>query len=200
MKQKNTRGKRQSIVEIFFTEKKFELIYVLLIIVLFFVLLAISKNNPQVNCRLKQLTSFFNADRIGLLCGMYSTLIGIYLAIITIIATSFLGITESLLKLHKDRSLIYLMVWGILENVFAICMCILVPDTLLLYGYCMTAIFVLILISLLRFVFLLTRIFLANMDSMAHAIDEKNRQESDNKEFQDRIIDFINKNQKPPSP
>lgn len=115
----------------------------------------------------------FNPDRLNLFAGFFSIICGIYLAVITIIGTSIIGITKGLLKQKLDRDLINLFMIGLIENIISVITCIIAAGVSGVYFYCtLIVVFLLTFVTLIKFILIIRLIFLANLEKTAKSIDE----------------------------
>ena len=98
---------------------------------------------------------------------------GIYLAVITIIGTSIIGITKGLLEQKLDRELIDLFMIGLIENIISVIMCIIAAGVSGVYFYCsLIVVFLMTFVTLIKFILIIRLIFLANLEKTAKSIDE----------------------------
>jgi len=115
----------------------------------------------------------FNPDRLNLLAGFFSIICGIYLAVITIIGTSIIGITKDLLKKKLDKDLINLFMIGLIENIISVIGCIIAAGVSGVFFYCsLIVVFLLTFVTLIKFILIIRIIFLANLDKTSKNIDE----------------------------
>lgn len=108
----------------------------------------------------------------------FSIIIGVYIAVITIIATSIIGITKEILKENLDSQLIDTIIFGMTEAMLAILIIIFIDSTTNLTRVILIAFICNSIISFFKFVIILTLIFKANMNAMAKEIDSKDDYEN----------------------
>lgn len=124
--------------------------------------------------------NFFTNDRLNLFSGFFSIICGIYLAIITIIGTSVIGITKDLLREKLDKDLIDLFMFGLIENIICVVICILSAGVSgVLFYILITGFFAITFTTLIKFVIIIRRIFLANLEQTAKNLDEEERQKQE---------------------
>ena len=103
----------------------------------------------------------------------FSIIIGVYIAVITIIATSIIGITKEMLKEKLDTQLIDTIIFGMTETMLTIGSIIFLNPTTGLKRIIFNSI-----VSFLKFTVILTLIFKINMNAMAEEIDNKDDYEN----------------------
>ena len=108
----------------------------------------------------------------------FSIIIGVYIAVITLIATSIIGITKEILKENLDSQLIDTIIFGMTEAMLAILIIIFIDSTTNLTRVILIAFICNSIISFFKFVIILTLIFKANMNAMAKEIDSKDDYEN----------------------
>lgn len=124
------------------------------------------------------------------LSGFFSITIAMYMAVITIIATSVMGISKEFLKSKQENAIIDIFIVGIVEELSVVGISIFgVNDCPAYYTILITSI-VMSVISLVKFIHLIVLIFKANMKLMVSQIDMDEYQK--NKLFD--IIEDIEKN------
>lgn len=115
----------------------------------------------------------FTPDRLNLFAGFFSIICGIYLAVITIIGTSVIGITKGLLEKKLDKDLINLFLLGLIENIVSVIVCIIAAGVSGAFFYCiLIGTFLLTFVTLIKFIRIIRLIFLANLEKTAQSIDE----------------------------
>lgn len=119
-------------------------------------------------------STYFCQDRIINLSNFFSITVGIYLAIITLLATSVIGISKEILKKRADIQLISVLVFGMAENILAVFLSIFADSNFIPhYTLFLCAAILTSLISFIKFIILIILIFIANMDRTAKMIDEE---------------------------
>lgn len=126
------------------------------------------------------LENYFTSERLGIISDFFAITVGIYIAVITVLATAQLGISKEMLKRNLDKRLITVMVIGMMENIIAVGLSTFAVLNYTVRYILMGVIFIGI-ISFVKFIILLVRIFKANMNQMARCIDEEER-------YQDRLL------------
>lgn len=108
----------------------------------------------------------------------FAIIIGVYIAVITIIATSIIGITKEILKEKLDTQLIDTIIFGMAETMLTIGVIIFINPTTELNRIILIALICNSIISFLKFTIILTLIFKINMNAMVEEIDNKNDYEN----------------------
>lgn len=108
----------------------------------------------------------------------FSIIIGVYIAVITIIATSIIGITKEMLKEKLDTQLIDTIIFGMTETMLTIGSIIFLNPTTGLKRIILAALIFNSIVSFLKFTVILTLIFKTNMNAMAEEIDNKDDYEN----------------------
>lgn len=143
-----------------------------IVAVVIFIALYVGKHYTLLDFPVEiSLEEYLSSDRLSGIASFFSITIGVYIAIIAILATSEIGISREILKRRLDAQLISVIMAGMVENFFTVGFAIFVPfNKLTRYALC---VFIAIsVISFAKFVYLLILIFKANMDKMAKTIDD----------------------------
>gem|GEM_PF-3833704 len=112
---------------------------------------------------------------------------------ITIIATSVIGISQKLLSSKIDRALLVVFISGMVEDLLVIMTAVIIPSTFsyfysLLIGFSLTA-----FISFIKFIWYISKIFHTNLNEMAKSLDEESRYKEDILEQLTRISENTKK-------
>ncbi len=123
----------------------------------------------------------FDNDRLSLVVNAVAIILGIYIAVVTILATSVLGITIDMLKKKKDVQLLHIVFSGMTINIVTVFFCVLFEiDVAHIYN-CLVLIILLLIafVSFLKFMHLIYLIFQGNFNQMAKDItnDELEKEE-----------------------
>lgn len=118
------------------------------------------------------------AEKRADIISFFAIIIGVYIAVITIIATSIIGITKEMLKEKLDTQLIDTIIFGMAETMLTIGTIIFINPTTELNRIILIALICNSTISFLKFTIILTLIFKANMNVMAEEIDNKDDYEN----------------------
>ena len=118
------------------------------------------------------------AEKRADIISFFAIIIGVYIAVITIIATSIIGITKEMLKEKLDTQLIDTIIFGMTETMLTIGTIIFINPTTELNRIILIALICNSTISFLKFTIILTLIFKANMNAMAEEIDNKDDYEN----------------------
>lgn len=129
-------------------------------------------------------SSYFSQDRLNGIAAFFAITIGVYVAVITVLATSEIGISKEMLKRRLDVPMINVIIVGMVENFISAGLSIFSPMNK--YVRFILLIFITIsIISFIKFIFLLVAIFKSNMNQMAKAIDEEEK-------YKDEILTYMN--------
>ncbi|MGC4018931.1 MAG: hypothetical protein QM793_06710 [Muricomes sp.] len=118
------------------------------------------------------LSSYFSQDRLAGIATFFAITIGIYIAVITVLATSEIGISKEMLKRRLDKPLIDVIIAGMTEDFVTVGLSIFVPINKVT-SYILLIFLSVSLVSFAKFIRLLIIIFKQNMEHMAKSIDEE---------------------------
>ncbi len=138
------------------------------------------------------LKSYLTPDRLNGAASFFAITIGVYIAVITILATSEISISRELLVRKLDRRIIKVAMVGMSENLMCAGCAIFIPINKISSRMILTLV-VLSVISFIKFIVLLLRIFIENMNQMAKAIDEKERYDNDILTYVEEISKYCRK-------
>ena len=130
------------------------------------------------------LSSYLSQDRLNGIAAFFAITIGVYTAVITVLATTEIGISKEMLKKKLDRPLIDVMIVGMIENFIAVGLAVFIPLNTIT-GYVLIVFLSIAIISFLKFTILLVVIFKANMNQMARDIDAE-------EQYKDSILAYLN--------
>lgn len=120
------------------------------------------------------LKDYLSQTRLDGIASFFAITIGIYIAVITVLATSEIGISRELLRQRLDKRLLYVIIGGMTENLITAGGAIFLPINQFT-KHILVIFVVLSLISFMKFIVLLLEIFKGNMESMAVSMDEEER-------------------------
>lgn len=135
---------------------------------------------PQ--CRIaffNRTTALFSDTRLSLIIGAISIILGIYIAVISIIATSVLGITRDMLKRGKDKDLLQITFSGMAINAAEVFFCLFFELNAAWKNLVLLALLVMSLIAFIKFMVLTFLIFQANFSQLAKQIDMDEAERAD---------------------
>lgn len=115
---------------------------------------------------------YFNQERLNGIAAFFSITVGIYVTIVTILATSRIGISKEILEKNLDKGLINVIIFGMSENLLAVAMSIFIPLNKT-GAYILLVLLIVSVISFVKFILLLVIIFKANLNKMARDIDQE---------------------------
>lgn len=101
---------------------------------------------------------------------------GIYVTVMTIIATSFISATPQILKSNLDKTITTVFVFGLIENILVIIFSIfheLLYRNVIFIAF--LGIFTASIITFIKLVIFVVLLFSCNMDNMATELDEQER-------------------------
>ena len=130
------------------------------------------------------LFSYLSQDRLNGIAAFFAITIGVYIAVITVLATAEIGITKEMLKKKLDRPLLDVMIVAMIEDFIAVGLAVFIPLNTIT-RYVLIIFLSTSIISFLKFTVLLVVIFKANMNQMARDIDAE-------EQFKDSILAYLN--------
>ena len=117
----------------------------------------------------------FDTNRLSLIVSAEAIILGIYIAVISIIATSILGITEDMLKKKRDCQLLQIAFTGMFANCVLVFVCVLIDINTGWKAMVICGLVAISIVSFLKFMVLIFLIFKANFDAMGRAIDAESK-------------------------
>lgn len=147
---------------------KIEITIVFIAIICYFV-----KKYALINVQIAiNLSQYFSQDRLNSIAAFFAITIGVYIAVITVLATAEIGISKELLRRRLDKPLINVMIAGMAENFISVGLAIFIPLNFLTQ-YILGVSLVVSAVSFVKFIMLLVIIFKNNMEQMAKEIDNE---------------------------
>lgn len=125
------------------------------------------------------LKNYLSDSRIDNLSDFFSITSGIYIAVITIVATSVIGVSKDLLGRNLDRPMIHVFTVGLSEGLLTVGISIFIPREMPYYYLILATLILISIISLIKFIRLLVLMFEANMNKMTEDIVKKESAEGD---------------------
>lgn len=164
-------------------------IFLIVLLIIFCVIIKLNLFGFTLNI---DLGKYFTQDRLNGVASFCAITIGVYIAVITIIATSEIGITKPMLEQKLDKGLINVIIAGIIENVVSVVFAIFIPQNDV--TSCILIVFIVAsIVSFVKFVIMLFFIFKGNMEAMAKVIDENDRYKDDIMTYLDKIARYCDK-------
>ena len=157
---------RQKIVKIICVNLKAECLIIVVGIILSVIGILLS---PYINVE-KIMQIYFTQDRISGIATFFTIVIGIYVAVLTVIATSEIGISKKIIQNNIDDTLIVTIVGGMIENLLTVGVAIFGIERIWIYDILLTVI-VASLVSFTKFVRLVVLISRGNMKEIAKNIE-----------------------------
>lgn len=122
----------------------------------------------------QMLEEYFDESRCSGIAGFTSIVIGIYVTIWSIFATSVSKINAELLKSNVEGQLFFIIAVGLTESLLATALCVFIPSNLPYYFELMAFSTCLVTISFTKFVILVMMITKLNIRYIVQEIDEQN--------------------------
>ena len=115
----------------------------------------------------------FDDTRLDFIISSIAIILGIYIAVISIIATSVLGITKDMLEKKMDKQLLQIVFSGMIINVVLVFFCVIFSITIVWQALIVITLLLISFVSFLKFILLLFLIFQANFNQMSKQITEE---------------------------
>ena len=122
------------------------------------------------------LTLAYSESRLTLIISATAIILGIYIAVISIIATSVLGITEDMIRKGKHEQLLHIVFTGMMVNSILVFLCVLFDVDTGWKAVIISAFLSISIVSFFKFMWLLFLIFQANFLAMGKSIEEDRRE------------------------
>lgn len=122
------------------------------------------------------LTLAYSESRLTLIISATAIILGIYIAVISIIATSVLGITEDMIRKGKHEQLLHIVFTGMMVNSVLVFLCVLFDVDTGWKAVIISAFLSISIVSFFKFMWLLFLIFQANFLAMGKSIEEDRRE------------------------
>lgn len=142
------------------------------------------------------LLNYFTAERISNISAFFSIAVGIYIAVVTIIATSVIGISKELLLKKLDYPLVLVIIWGMVESLLAVALSVFLTSNHFIYFWLLATTNLLAIVSFVKFIRLLLLIFKKNLEMMAKHIDDEDNYRNDLLTHIELISEYLRKNKK----
>lgn len=127
----------------------------------------------------EKIPEYFSENRIANLSAFFAITIGIYIAVISILATSIIGLSAKLLEAQLDKSLIFVTKIACWENIFAVLFGTFLPVKQLPWSICYVGLLIVSIVSFIKFLRIMFLIFQGNMEKMAKEIDQDTQNRND---------------------
>lgn len=147
--------------------QKTELLIILISIVLG---ITLALNEPWNVLFCTKVIPTFDDSRLSLIISAIAIILGIYIAVISIIATSVLGITKDMLEDGKDKELLQIVFSGMMVNTVLVFFCVLFDVTTTWQGILLIALLAIAFVSFVKFMHLMFLIFQANFCQLSKQI------------------------------
>lgn len=143
-----------------------------------FVMLKFIKNDALCEI-INNLSTYYTESRLNNIVTFVSISIGVYMAIISILATTSTSVSEKIVERKLDDGLIALTCSGIIEGSFLMGLIIFVADTSPDLYYLITLLIIIFSISFLKFIIFVILAYKYNLSTIAKQVDEKNNLKND---------------------
>ncbi len=150
---------------VFLKDSKLEIVLFLILGFIFY-----SKQNIQI----KEYLTPKRLENITFLTGVIVT---VYLAVISIIATSSLALIPKLLETNLDKRIINIITFGLFENFLLLVMVVFLDSEKEIYLKLCIVVVLGAFLSFIKFVKILLQFLKTNFDLMAQEIDERKNKE-----------------------
>ncbi len=124
------------------------------------------------------MSGYFTSERLNGIATFFSITIGVYITVITVLATAEMGISAEMLRRQLDKRLINIMMMGIVEDFIAVSLAVFVPLNVISVKLLVLSI-IMAGISFVKFIRLLFIIFKVNMEQMVKKLDEDERNQAE---------------------
>lgn len=141
------------------------------------------------------LKDYFTSDRLNGIAAFFAITIGVYIAVVTILATSEPAISKNILKKKLDKKLINIIIVGIVENISAAGIAMFIPMNVIT-RYILFVFIIISILSFVKFIILLLLLFKGNLNQMAKDIDSRDRYENEIYNCLNKIANGVEKNLK----
>lgn len=121
----------------------------------------------------------YSGDRLNLIISATAIILGIYIAVISIIATSVLGITEDMIRKGKHEQLLHIVFTGMLVNSVLVFLCVLFGVDKGWEAVIISTFLAVSIVSFFKFMRLLFLIFQANFLAMEKSIEEDRKKDQE---------------------
>ena len=139
-----------------------------MVVILLILWINLSWRIPNANQILKE---YFTESRCSGIAGFASIVIGIYVTIWSIFATSVSKINAELLKNKVEGQLFFIIAVGLTESLLTTVLCVFVPSNLPYYPELMAFFTILVTTSFIKFVILVMMITKLNIKATPHRKD-----------------------------
>lgn len=165
----------------------------ILLFIIFLVFICISFLNKKVLSCFQEINQnfwcLFDNNKLSLITDFFAITIGIYIAVTTLVATSVIGISRKMLEKKLDKQILTFLIIGLLENLITIIFCIL--ENCLMF-YFLLFFMLISLVTLIKFIYLIIKMFNANMDQMTKDFDKDDERSN----YLINLLEKIEKNTK----
>lgn len=142
------------------------------------------------------LISYFSQEVKNGITSFFSITVGIYIAVVTIISTSVIGISKAILQRKLDHLLISIIIGGMSEGLVAVGLSVFCTSKEFIYFWLLATVVIIAIISFVKFIRLLLLIFRKNLEIMARTIDDDENYKNDLLTHIEEISGYCRKNKK----
>ena len=174
------RVRSHSIVDIFLLAKnniKLELI----VIVFYIAILLVMNGIDDLPYITRTFVIFLSPERIANFISFFGIIIGIYVTVWVVLATSVSKFNKELLKEKIDKKLFFVIIIGLIESSLVILFCIFAHPNLVFYTEILMLFIALSLISFCKFICTLMMITKLNIRYIVKELDENEKEKLEQK-------------------
>lgn len=135
----------------------------------------------------------YSEHRLNLIISATAIILGIYIAVISIIATSVLGITENMIQKGKHEQLLQIVFTGMLVNSILVFSCVLLTVDVGWKALMISVLLAVSMVAFIKFMCLLFLIFQANFIAMEKAIEAERQKDEEILTLLKKIEQKLNK-------
>lgn len=158
--------------------------FILLISIAFFIVGVIIYNNSFVDIKItldNLAVKIFPNDRLNMIATILTITTGFYLTIATVVSVSVINVSRAILESQSDKSIITLIMLGIIENIVCIILCtwLIGDDEIknIFVSFWLSIVILMSLVTFAKFINFVRHLLIENMKQM-----QKDFQVEDEKE------------------
>ncbi|MEG1345598.1 MAG: hypothetical protein RSC78_02570 [Acidaminococcaceae bacterium] len=120
--------------------------------------------------------SYFESSRLSMIADFFAIIIAIYLAVLTLVATSRSGIMPEMLQRNIDKDILAIIIAGMGESFLVTTVSVFISTNNRIGYVILAALVIFAIIGFLNFMRTMVLFFYANTEELARSITEENRQ------------------------
>lgn len=125
------------------------------------------------------LVAAYSEHRLSLIISATAIILGIYIAVISVIATSILGITKDMIQKGKHEQLLQIVFTGMIVNSVLVFVCVLFTVDVGWKALIISTLLAVSIVAFAKFMWLLFLIFQANLIAMNTIINTEQQKEEE---------------------